>query len=329
MGVNHTGAVDAVLGSFLGGHISGPSQSCAYSVEVILKELAGGIDVSRTLSNCILAADRGYALTKTIRDYKMKIIKTVKRSKITPFTFDRAPVPGQILIPEKGARLALWKIKDGGSGKMHHLGYRSGLGRACMLETNIPDLGAGHWAIIFYDNRQKRYKKMIYLNDFFNDFFINVIALTRTQHSQDWFTLREFRITSSVVGAMLKKLHYHDKELIEENNSIKATLALLGIATIVEEQAQEDPLTESQNVVAKIIDTGGCGGKPLVNKELVRILKFIKDRNTKVKVTGSKKDMCKAIIDNADLVVEKMKAECMHLLCISVKKIKSNSALYF
>ena len=66
---------------------------------------------------------------------------------MTPFTFARAHIykAGHVLIPEKGARLALWKIKDGGSGKMHHLGYQSaaGLGRACMLAISHLKLGAG------------------------------------------------------------------------------------------------------------------------------------------------------------------------------------------
>ena len=126
----------------------------------MLTDMAGGNEFAKThnYSGNKICLDRGYQGKKIIEEVckgGIHTVGTVKKGHGHCHTFGvKKPQKNQMLIEEKGAMMANWKVRNftttkGENRSLFALGLRTGLGRVCLLQTTVATLGPGIYKDIF------------------------------------------------------------------------------------------------------------------------------------------------------------------------------------
>ena len=240
-GVIHHGAVSGGTGLYVAGHVQQRNETTVDCVTIIQKALSGAsVEKNILLRGNHCFWDRGYGgpdgvVNRLSIERGCTLSGTSKRVASFPFTFGKQPPgPNRMLIPESGAKSLYWARKKTNVPScpyMFALGYRNGLGKVVLMHTTRTQNGPGKYAFLTKtgknessDGISKNISPLIsdWLREFENN---NVVRLTETQHSPEWFLLRNFCITGTAAHVIWSAL---SKERVLEP-SVASTLRLLGI----------------------------------------------------------------------------------------------------
>jgi hypothetical protein len=189
--------------------------------------------------------DRGYGGTEGdvntfARGAGAQLLGTAKRMRSFFWTFDQAPGPNRFAVQEKGTMASYWAVKISAGGfKQYALAHRSGLGRVVLMQTTDEEVGPGRFTLISRRGRDGAHRPAPILLRSFEE---NVVLLTETQRSPEWFLLRKFRITGTGAFALWKHLA-KDIALLEDNckHDVSTVLKVLGISSEEENEEALEP----------------------------------------------------------------------------------------
>lgn len=221
LGTVHHGIVSLCTGLFCSGHVGSRGESVLECVQILLLALSGSSILSQAKIECILAFDRGYGGTEgevmtAVTKLGADLVGTAKKIPSFPFTFGKAPVRNQICIPEEGAKGVFWMQKVtpalAATNKKHYaLAYRSGLGRVVLAQTTLNIAGPGKWSFVSQSvgDRPLASTANSALIEFERD---NIIQLTASQRTPEWFLLRFGRVTGTAAWAVLNNIAKHMRQ---------------------------------------------------------------------------------------------------------------------
>jgi hypothetical protein len=303
-------AASVLTGLFLGSHIEMRGESIEDAFEVVLRRLTRVTLVKHiNLGNTLIAIDRGYhgkSTTEFLLRLQSDIIGTRKRDGNFAFTWDKKAKTGQREVPILGASAAYWatkkeKVDTNGDAKsvnvtLHAICWRAH-SRATLLQTSDEDYGVSKWHYITSNSGRAR---SVFVIDDADTSLLDVVgpldviakpakdSVTRTtigSGGAEWFVMRRFCITSSILGAPATKWikgeyknwveSFDGDERTKRMNDIELAKNVLGINQAAEMEpgsTQEDGTI--QELVAKcnlkqlvqlckdkIDNTKGYGGK--------------------------------------------------------------------
>jgi hypothetical protein len=151
------------------------------------------------------------------------------------YTFNQEPGPHRVSVQEKGTMASYWAVKTGKGGvKQYALAHRSGLGRVALLHTTDVEVGPGRFTLIT-KGHSSRQPGPIQLQCFES----NVVILTETQRSPEWFLLRKFRITGTGAFALWKHLAKDTITTAEIHHDIATIIDTFGISAYTESVQEE------------------------------------------------------------------------------------------
>ncbi|OWZ17712.1 hypothetical protein PHMEG_0008312 [Phytophthora megakarya] len=209
------GIVSLTTGIFLGGHIAARGESTIDIVKILQRSLCGASTESQIqLPGIVHALDRGYqsdVINQHVHSIGGKVVGTHKRTTKFPFTYGKPANRAQKAIELTGEKAAYWASKKLSNvnraspiARAYALGYRSGLGSVTLCYTTDRTFGPGKWS---YVCRQKDSPSTVTpAETFFLEFERGVRVLTETQRTADWFLLRKFRATGSVVSKIFHQI---------------------------------------------------------------------------------------------------------------------------
>jgi hypothetical protein len=169
------------------------------------------------------------------------LLGTAKRMRSFPFTYDQTPGPDRVVIAEKGAAAEYWAKKPcstaraapGNTIAVEHFAcaYRNGLGRVVLMQTTERNCGPGKYTLVTRRKRDDLPEPTI--NAALALFETNnIIQLTASQRTPEWFNQRRFRITGTGALALWRHFASYGRlgrggELL--STSVKATCTILGL----------------------------------------------------------------------------------------------------
>ena len=217
-GIVQHGMVSIVTMIYLGGHVASRNESILDCILILCQALCAVAVTTLIKLKCTIASDRGYGgtggiINQTTIEKGCNILGTVKRIKSFPFTFGKSVASrSQTYVEEEGTFSASWckkKVGDRRNGDekmLYGLAYRTGMGKVVLAQTTIPWAGPGMWTYIPKREKLSRSDKPA-INSSLRHFEENHISIiTMRQRTPDWFLMRQFRITGSLVGKVLKVL---------------------------------------------------------------------------------------------------------------------------
>jgi hypothetical protein len=213
LGTVHHGIVSLCTGLFCCGHVGARGESVVEVVQILLLALTGCSVLSQATINNLLAFDRGYGGTEgevmhLAMNLGCDLNGTAKKIASFPFTFGKAPGRNQVEVSEDGAQSVYWMSKVtpelASQGKTHYaLAYKSGLGRVVLAQTTVPECGPGHWSFVSR-NRGRDVPPPPTTNAALLAFEQNnVLQVTATQRTPEWFKARFGRFTGTAAWAVL------------------------------------------------------------------------------------------------------------------------------
>ena len=180
-----------------------------------------------------ITRDRGYTYrssTATMLGLGAEVHGTRKRENNFPFVFGKRPKENQKWIPEQGYAATYWakaRVKAGArEASLTGCASRKN-SRVTLLESSLPACQPGFYTYIRnpmkdeekhpIENESSADDKEKTKNDFHRILTnSNLVYLTEAQASPEWFTLRLFRITSSVAANMIKRIWTSMQDLEED-----------------------------------------------------------------------------------------------------------------
>lgn len=239
LGVIHHGAVSNTTSLYLAGHVASRAEATIDCVKIIMRSLSGAsVESHIRFPNNSFFWDRGYGGTDgEVNTFAMEtgasLVGTAKRMNSFPYTFDQQNVGSRQKIQMKGTMASYWSKRQlavGGSRrKQFAMAHRSGLGRVVLMQTTREELGPGQFTLI------SRAGKDVPLPPNPNAEMsmwerANVLMLTKTQRTPEWFLLRKFRITGTSAFAIWNLLGKQSQsQHLQLDENVIAVLECIGI----------------------------------------------------------------------------------------------------
>jgi hypothetical protein len=143
------------------------------------------------------------------------LLGTAKQMRSFPFTYGQSPAgPDRVLIAEKGAAAEYWAKKPCSTARAaastiaaghFACAYRNGLGQVILIQTTEKNCGPGNYTLVTRQKRDDIPKPTIHAalaliktN--------NIIQLTASRRTSEWFNQRRFHITGT--GALAVWRHF-------------------------------------------------------------------------------------------------------------------------
>ncbi|KAI2509385.1 hypothetical protein MHU86_5018 [Fragilaria crotonensis] len=220
LGVIHHGAVSVTTGLYIGGHVAARGESTLDCVKILQRSMTGRSSESQIrLDGNTFFWDRGYGgidweVNRWSIGVGTSLLGTAKRMRSFPFTYDQNPGPDRVLIAEKGAAAEYWAKKPCSTARTapgtiaaEHFAcaYRNGLGRVVLMQTTEKNCGPGNYTLVTRRKRDDLPEPTIHseLALFETN---NIIQLTASQRTPEWFNQHRFRITGT--GALAVWRHF-------------------------------------------------------------------------------------------------------------------------
>jgi hypothetical protein len=178
------------------------------------------------------------------------LLGTAKQMRSFPFTYGQNPGPDRVLIAEKGAAAEYWAKKPCSIARaaastiaVEHFAcaYRNGLGQVILMQTTEKNCGPGNNTHVTQQKRDDIPEPTIHaaLALFKTN---NIIQLTASQRTSEWFNQRRFCITGT--GALAVWRHFASSSRLGSGGellslSVKATCNVLGLKYLAEPAATD------------------------------------------------------------------------------------------
>lgn len=260
------GLVNLLLGFFLGGHVGMAGEGTVDAVKLLYRSLLPNKYLESQLLGAITnltTLDRGYLyeeVLRTIVQYGGGTIGTLKRCYFSPFTYGTCKkFPHQKSLDEKGPKYSLFArqvlVKDAKNKDVFSYAgiHRNGTGSCFMTHTTSLEFGPGKWEYVIRSS--SRTDTCQGLSNSFADLLEQIVLLTQTQRTPDWFLLRTFRFTSTAAAAIFRSL---SQSRHVEDMDLNYFLSLFGIGNNMQQQLLnmdlevEEPLDFSHETIASL-----------------------------------------------------------------------------